>query len=202
MIRGKYLRERKGIRVKRRIKLVMAIFVLLLVHRIVFNSFSLYESNASTSANIEVAYFLLADTYEVQTIMLDDMQPGDTKEVDIAVSNYYVDETGQEVISETDMEYTLGLRTTTNLPLEYSVYLNQDSESGTDIVQMDTIQDEDDTYYYQLVEDTREFSYETGQTNTYTLQITMPEEYNNVEYQDVLECVEVVVDGQQITEEE
>jgi hypothetical protein len=202
MIRGKYLRERKGIRVKRRIKLVMAIFVLLLVHRIVFNSFSLYESNASTSANIEVAYFLLADTYQVQTIMLDDMQPGDTKEVDIAVSNYYVDETGQEVISETDMEYTLGLRTTTNLPLEYSVYLNQDSESGTDIVQMDTIQDEDDTYYYQLVEDTREFSYETGQTNTYTLQITMPEEYNNVEYQDVLECVEVVVDGQQITEEE
>ena len=68
MIRGKYLRERKGIRFKRRVKIVMTIFVLLLVHRIVFNSFSLYESNATTDANIEVAYFLLDDTYEEKTI--------------------------------------------------------------------------------------------------------------------------------------
>ena len=92
MIRGKYLRERKGIRFKRRVKIVMTIFVLLLVHRIVFNSFSLYESNATTDANIEVAYFLLDDTYEEKTIMLEDMKPGDTKEVDISISNYFVDE--------------------------------------------------------------------------------------------------------------
>lgn len=199
MIRGKYLRERKGIRFKRRLKLIMAIFVLLLVHRIVFNSFSLYESNATTNANIEVAYFLLDDTYEEKTIMLEDMKPGDTKEVDIAISNYFLDEDGNEVITETDMQYTFKLRTTTNLPLEYSIFLNQSSDSGTNIVQMDTIQDDHDTYFYQLLEDTREFSYEDGQTNTYTLKITLPEQYNNVEYQNVIECIEVVVDGQQKT---
>ncbi|MBR3882284.1 MAG: hypothetical protein IKJ36_03345 [Clostridia bacterium] len=199
MIRGKYLRERKGIRFKRRLKLIMAIFVLLLVHRIVFNSFSLYESNATTTANIEVAYFLLDDTYEEKTIMLEDMKPGDTKEVDIAISNYFLDEEGNEVITETDMQYTFKLRTTTNLPLEYSIFLNQSSDSGTNIVQMDTIQDDHDTYFYQLLEDTREFSYEDGQTNTYTLKITLPEQYNNVEYQNVIECIEVVVDGQQKT---
>lgn len=199
MIRGKYLRERKGIRFKRRLKLIMAIFVLLLVHRIVFNSFSLYESNATTNANIEVAYFLLDDTYEEKTIMLEDMKPGDTKEVDIAISNYFLDEEGNEVITETDMQYTFKLRTTTNLPLEYSIFLNQSSDSGTNIVQMDTIQDDHDTYFYQLLEDTREFSYEEGQTNTYTLKITLPEQYNNVEYQNVIECIEVVVDGQQKT---
>lgn len=199
MIRGKYLRERKGIRFKRRLKLIMAIFVLLLVHRIVFNSFSLYESNATTNANIEVAYFLLDDTYEEKTIMLEDMKPGDTKEVDIAISNYFLDEEGNEVITETDMQYTFKLRTTTNLPLEYSIFLNQSSDSGTNIVQMDTIQDDHDTYFYQLLEDTREFSYEDGQTNTYTLKITLPEQYNNVEYQNVIECIEVVVDGQQKT---
>lgn len=199
MIRGKYLRERKGIRFKRRLKLIMAIFVLLLVHRIVFNSFSLYESNATTNANIEVAYFLLDDTYEEKTIMLEDMKPGDTKEVDIAISNYFLDEEGNEVITETDMQYTFKLRTTTNLPLEYSIFLNQSSDSGTNIVQMDTIQDDHDTYFYQLLEDTREFSYEDGQTNTYTLKITLPEQYNNVEYQNVIECIEVVVNGQQKT---
>ena len=199
MIRGKYLRERKGIRFKRRLKLIMAIFVLLLVHRIVFNSFSLYESNATTTANIEVAYFLLDDTYEEKTIMLEDMKPGDTKEVDIAISNYFLDEEGNEVITETDMQYTFKLRTTTNLPLEYSIFLNQSSDSGTNIVQMDTIQDDHDTYFYQLLEDIREFSYEDGQTNTYTLKITLPEQYNNVEYQNVIECIEVVVDGQQKT---
>ena len=177
----------------------MAIFVLLLVHRIVFNSFSLYESNATTNANIEVAYFLLDDTYEEKTIMLEDMKPGDTKEVDIAISNYFLDEEGNEVITETDMQYTFKLRTTTNLPLEYSIFLNQSSDSGTNIVQMDTIQDDHDTYFYQLLEDTREFSYEDGQTNTYTLKITLPEQYNNVEYQNVIECIEVVVDGQQKT---
>lgn len=199
MIRGKYLRERKRIRFKRRVKIVMTIFVLLLVHRIVFNSFSLYESNATTDANIEVAYFLLDDTYEEKTIMLEDMKPGDTKEVDISISNYFVDENGDENITETDMQYTFSLRTTTNLPLEYSIYLNQSSETGTDILHMETIQDDCDTFFYKLLEDTREFSYTTGQTNTYTLKITLPAQYNNIEYQNVIECIEVVVDGQQKT---
>ena len=64
---------------------------------------------------------------------------------------------------------------------------------------METIQDDCDTFFYKLLEDTREFSYTTGQTNTYTLKITLPAQYNNIEYQNVIECIEVVVDGQQKT---
>ena len=122
MIRGKYLRERKGIRVKRRFKLILTIFVLMLVHRIVFNSFSLYESNALSEATIEVAYFLLDDTYDTQTIKLDEMLPGDKQTCRFSIANYYIDQnTNQEVITETDMEYELKVRTTTNLPLKYSL---------------------------------------------------------------------------------
>ena len=36
-----------------------------------------------------------------------------------------IDENGEKFVSETDMEYELKIRTTTNLPLSYELYKNQ-----------------------------------------------------------------------------
>lgn len=197
MIRGKYLRERKGIRVKRRFKLILTIFVLMLVHRIVFNSFSLYESNAVSEATIEVAYFLLDDTYDTQTIKLDEMLPGDKQTCRFSIANYYIDQnTNQEVITETDMEYELKVRTTTNLPLKYKLSKSTDGSSEVPI-SLSEIQDEHNTYFYTLLEETGEFRYTTGQSNVYTIEIEFPAEYDSIEYQNIIECIEITVEGHQ-----
>ena len=114
MIRGKYLRERKAMRIKRRIKLLIILAILLVLYKLIFSSYSLYESEANSSADIDVAFYLLKDDYKSKVIALDDMIPGSTQKCEFSISNYYVDDEGNDVISETDMEYTLKIRTTTN----------------------------------------------------------------------------------------
>lgn len=195
MIRGKYLRERKAIRVKRRFKLLVSMLILFLLYKIVFSSFSLYESEANSDADADVAYFVLNDEYQSQVIKLDSMNPGDTQDFVFNISNYVLNDDSEEVVSEVDMEYTLKIRTTTNLPLEYELTRSQ-SAGGEETFELVT--DDDGTYFKKLLEETGTFSCDQGYTNTYTLTITFPTNENDIKYQDLIECIEVSVDSRQI----
>ena len=195
MIRGKYLRERKAIRVKRRFKLLVSMLILFLLYKIVFSSFSLYESEANSDADADVAYFVLNDEYQSQVIKLDSMNPGDTQDFVFNISNYVLDDDSEEVVSEVDMEYTLKIRTTTNLPLEYELTRSQ---SAGEEETFELVTDDDGTYFKKLLEETGTFSCDQGYTNTYTLTITFPTNENDIKYQDLIECIEVSVDSRQI----
>ena len=218
MIRGKYLRERKAIRVKRRMKFLLAMLILCLIHKILFSSYSLYESEAKSTADIDVAFYTLKDEYLTNVISLEEMVPGDTRRIEFTVSNYYIDDKGEKIISETDMIYDLKVRTTTNLPLEYKMYKNQglDVINLTNVLEIETVQnqnmylDEDKTIFKNLVfanqtEDKKEegitdsdkFYYTSPGTNTYILEITLPARYNSIEYQNIIECIEITVDSEQ-----
>ena len=195
MIRGKYLRERKAIRVKRRFKLLVSMLILFLLYKIVFSSFSLYESEANSDADADVAYFVLNDEYQSQVIKLDSMNPGDSQNFVFNISNYVLDDDSEEVVSEVDMEYTLKIRTTTNLPLEYELTRSQ---SAGEEETFELVTDDDGTYFKKLLEETGTFSCDQGYTNTYTLTITFPTNENDIKYQDLIECIEVSVDSRQI----
>lgn len=195
MIRGKYLRERKAIRVKRRFKLLVSMLILFLLYKIVFSSFSLYESEANSDADADVAYFVLNDEYQSQVIKLDSMNPGDSQNFVFNISNYVLDDDSEEVVSEVDMEYTLKIRTTTNLPLEYELTRSQ---SAGEEETFELVTDDDGTYFKKLLEETGTFSCDQGYTNTYTLTITFPANENDIKYQDLIECIEVSVDSRQI----
>lgn len=201
MIRGKYLRERKAIRTKRRIKLIIIAIILLVLYKIIFSSYSLYESEANSSADVDVAFYLLKDDYKSKVIALEDMIPGTTQKCEFSISNYYVDNQGKDVVSETDMEYHLKIRTTTNLPLEYKLYMNQNSANpgANNIIEIPLVtQDQDLMYFKQLVDHVQTFPYTQGQTNTYTLVVTFPDVFKTVEYQDIIECIEISIDSKQI----
>ena len=73
MIRGKYLRERKAIRFKRRIKLIVCMLILVILHKIIFSSYSLYESEANSNLNIDAAFFVLKNENLGHLITLDDL---------------------------------------------------------------------------------------------------------------------------------
>ncbi len=194
MIRGKYLRERKAIRFKRRIKFLISITIIFILYKIVFGSFSLYESEANSDANLDVAYFRLNDEYETKVISLDDMLPGDTRTCTFNISNYTLNGEIEEV-SETDMEYTLKIRTTTNLPLEYELTKSYDDGEETTI---ETITDDDGTYFKKILDESGTFKCDQGYTNTYNLRVTFPSSCDNVKYQNVIECIEISVEAKQI----
>ena len=220
MIRGKYLRERKAIKVKRRIKLLVALTILLILYKIIFSSYSLYESEASSNAEIDVAFYVVDDKYETKTITLDDMLPGDTQYCKFSVANFYKDENNQEIVSETDMKCDLKIRTTTNLPLKYELYIDQDINQGKTVLDTEQLEkghwDEYDTIFKYLVNkngteeekeqcitDTINFSYAQQLARTYILKITFPEdECKNYEYSNIMECIEITVDSHQLLNDE
>ena len=195
MIRGKYLRERKAIRTKRRIKLLLAIAVVVILYKILFDSFSLYETEANSDADADVAYFVLNDEYERKVITLGDMEPGESKTAVFHISNYKLDDNNNEMVAETDMEYTLKIRTTTNLPLEYVL---TKSHQGTSSQSVGLITDDDGTYFRKLLEETDTFSCDQGYTNTYSLTITLPSTCDDIVYQNIIEAIEISVEAKQI----
>ena len=168
--------------------------------------------------DIDYMAFYLKEWDICVIISIDEIIPGETRRIAFTVSNYYIDDNGENVITETDMLYDLKVRTTTNLPLEYKMYKNQglDVDNLTNILEIETVQnqnmylDEDNTIFKNLVfatqsddkkaegiTDSDEFYYTTPETNTYILEMTLPATYNSVEYQNVIECIEITVDSEQ-----
>ena len=122
------------------------------------------------------------------------MLPGDTRTCTFNISNYTLNGEIEEV-SETDMEYTLKIRTTTNLPLEYELTKSYDDGEETTI---ETITDDDGTYFKKILDESGTFKCDQGYTNTYNLRVTFPSSCDNVKYQNVIECIEISVEAKQI----
>jgi len=212
MVRGKYLRERKAIRTRRRIRFIALILILLTAYKIVFNSYSLYESQAVSTADVDVAFFMLKDEYQTENIQLENMVPGDSREINFTLSNYLSErdpETSEiidTVVTETDMEYTLKIRSTTNLPLTYRVYVDGtlkktivdgvDTSDDTSVATKDT----HNTWFYTLYDDEKDIEvlHNVTMMHTYKIEIDFPAEFTNVKYQNIIEAVEISIDGRQI----
>lgn len=198
MIRGKYLRERKAIRTKKRLRFMLTILVLFLAYKVLFNSYSLYESQAESDAQVDVAFFILKDEYQTKTIALNKMLPGDpAQSISFSIANYETVD-GESHITETDMEYTLKIRTTTNLPLTYRLYKVNESNTTNKIEELQVVQDVNNTYFYKLYEETGEFDYGIEQMNTYRLEIEFPGTYKDVKYSNIIEAIEISVEGKQV----
>lgn len=221
MIRGKYLRERKAIRVKRRIKLLICLLIFVLLHKIIFSSYSLYESEAKSNLDIDVAFFVLKNENLGHLIKLDDLAPGDNTSCSFSIANFmteeYVDEVdGQtkkrNVIAETDIKYKLTIRTTTNLPLQYELYINDNPlENSSAVEQIDGKsefnQDEYNTYFNKLIEYENIFKHDVPTTDTYILKVTFPKgklpggtEYMDFNYQNIIDAIEISVEAEQLVD--
>lgn len=123
-----------------------------------------------------------------------------------------VTKTGTDT-AEIDLTYDLTIRTTTNLPLTYSLYMNEeyDDAGATSIIRSNNVaQDEDGTYFRTITTDTQDLLFRTPKTNSYQLVVNFPLSYTdpntntttsyNVEkYQDIIEAIEIKVESRQYT---
>ena len=106
---------------KKIIKFLILLLILILLVKIISSVLARYQSNATTNSNIQVAFYVLNENYEKMTLKLDSLYPREEPYVyNFSISNFK-----DEKMCETDMEYDLKIRTTTNLPLEYRLYSNQ-----------------------------------------------------------------------------
>ena len=179
------------------IKLILLILCLIVIIQIFSLTISRFQSESESDADIDIAFYLVKEDYKSMNLNLGRIVPRDEPYIyTFEITN---EENGQ--VAETDLEYSLEIKTTTNLPLIYRLYKNEDytDDNSRNIIISDTNEkDEDGTYFKILRTNNETFTHSEPVSNIYTLLIYFPSEYNSEEYQDIIDAVEINVDAKQI----
>lgn len=179
-------------------KLIILVLCLLIIARIFVLVLSKYESISDSYANVDIAFYLFKEDYKTMTINLASILPQDNAYVfEFTIGNQDGIET-----AEVDLEYELTLRTTTNLPLTYELYMNQQytDDGATNIIKENSVAlDEYGTYFRTMTTDKITLPYTQGITNLYQLVVYFPANYDQENYQDIIELLEITVNAQQVT---
>ena len=179
-----------------RIKLELALLVILLFALLFLVPYTLsrFKTNASGDVEIDVALFVVDDKYDHDNITLNEMKPGDTYEYTFSVSNKNDD----DEMTEVSTEYNVGITATTNLPLEYELYLINSGINQNIVDTNEIITDDDGTYFKKLVSVNRNFNYSDEMTDYYKLVVKYPSSITSYKYQDTAENIEISINGKQI----
>lgn len=153
-----------------------------------------FTSKLSSKVIGEIAFYIIDLDYQNIEINLDEISPSDKEYIyEFSVANF-----NEEKRLETNAEYNIVVRTTTNLNLEYKLYENG-IEQDT-FIERKLEADSDGTYYNIFKTKKEKFGFTKNQKNNYELIIKFPKEYIGFKYQDIIESVEIIILSSQITE--
>ena len=174
------------------IKFVLLVFVLIVIIGLIKNSIAKYRSSATSDANVDLAFYLFTEQDISQDLKLESILPRALPyEYTFSVANN--DGTDR---TETAIQYSIELKTTTNLPLEIEVYRSTDMT--TDLVEsIQTIQDDDGTYYKKIKVTGGNFGFLQNEQATYKIEVEFPEEYNDSQYEGIIEYVQITIKSSQ-----
>ena len=178
------------IRKNNRLKLEIIFLLILLVMLCFLIPFTLsrFKTEARGDAPIDIAFYLLNDTYTHENITLDEMKPGDEKSYTFSVSN--TDGTNR---SEVTLEYEVVVRTTTNLQLEYELEEITSGEDVDVVLSSNVVADEDGTYFKEIKTSSETFEYSNDRTKLYKLTIKYPETLKSHKNQGFCENIEIKI---------
>lgn len=208
-------------------KIIKSLIIISLIIIIIFaaiqirNTLARYETTATTLRDVDVAFWVVDNSFKSQRLVIDDIYPLDTPfEYRFTVSNFdpgILETEADDKIAETDMEYDITLTTTTNLPLSYEITKN--GTTYTDI-QEELYKDTDQTVYRELRFGTTEEPYplvmdtinnttknKSKITDVYVLKVTFPTQSYvdgvlvdnrvNLNYADLIESIKIDLTARQ-----
>lgn len=172
-------------------RLIFLIVIVVVSFNLIRRTTAKYKSTGTSNANIDFAYYLVKEQSISQELKLQSILPRDEAYVyTFLVANYNETERTQ-----TALEYTFKLKTTTNLPLQYSVHL--DGQNTELITSITTDQDSDGTYFKNITIQGDELGFRQNEQKTYKLEVTFPKQYNRAEYEGIVEYIEITIDSKQ-----
>lgn len=186
---------------KRLRKLLIILFLIAIIIGAIIlirNTLARYETSATSEKDVDVAFMILDDTVESNSILIDNIYPADTTyDYTFNVSNF----NGNKK-AETDLTYDIVLTTTTNLPLEYQITKN----GSTCRVTQELVQNADGTYLRKLKLGTDDnnltMKQGTDTTDEFVIKINFPKSNNtNLEYADLVEYIKLDLTAKQVVEE-
>ena len=187
---------------KRLLIVVLGLFLLIILAIKLFQiAYASYESEAKLNANINKALYILEEGGMDFNIDLNKIEPSDKPYVyKFSISNYKGNKH-----SQVDIEYKIDFKTTTNLPLTYELYRNEnyDAAGATDLFDEAKVTQDVDGAWYNTLEGKEKYvlPYTEDKTDIYTLVVHFPKEYKtNTEYADSIENIEVAIISNQVTD--
>lgn len=194
MEKPKMIRNRKKFLYKKLVILIICFFIVLRIFSLVLSK---YQDEAWSVAEVDVAFYLLKEDLQSMTINLDSLFPQENA----YIYTFSIGNTDGTNTAEVDLTYDLKLKTTTNLPLKYKLYMNEnytDKNAKDIIIKDEIIQDDDGTYFKEISTDTQTLEYTKNTTNVYQLVVEFPENYDDESYQDIIEAIEISIEGKQL----
>lgn len=182
------------------IKFVLLILVAIFLAFFLFKkAFASYQSYAKLNTNINKALYVLDVSSLNFNINPEQIIPSDTPYIyKFTISNFNASEH-----SDVDLTYRLSLITTTNLPLTYKLYRNEnyDDLAATNLLMSSTPKQDEDGSWYNVFSPTTDyqFLYTEDKTDIYTLVITFPKNYkSNTLYADNIDNIELKIESSQM----
>lgn len=173
---------------------VGALFIVALVS--IASSFGLYESEVKLNLDIKTALYVLKDGLYSFDMNIEGIIPQDAP----YTYSFTVNNFDEDKISDVDLTYDIEVVTTTNMPLTYSLYRNEEYQIGTNILTNTSLeQDENGAWYNKFrPNDGYELLKGTKKTDTYTLTVTFPKSYKSTTvYVEQIESIVVNVKSKQ-----
>ena len=184
--KGSALRNRKI-----RMVILFLAFVMLVSVYILQRTGAIFQTTTESEASLDIAFYCIEEDFQTMTLKLDEIVPRTAP----YVYNFTVSNNNGTKRTETELIYDLTIRTTTNLPIDITLF---DTNAGATPLGSETIiQDDDGTYFRYITTPQREFGFVNNQTNNYRIQVVLPATYKSEEYQDIIELVEINVDSKQ-----
>lgn len=176
----------------RHIKITFLVILVIMAIILIRTTNARYKSTGQSDANVDLAFYLLREQSISQDLKLSSILPRQQPyNYTFSVANN--DGTYR---TETAIQYTITLKTTTNLPLSYAVYAQGDTTTNL-ITNINTTQDSDGTYFKNINVTGGNLGFATNEQNTYVLQVTFPAAYNSAEYEGIIEYVQVTINSSQ-----
>jgi len=156
-----------------------------------------FTNSAVSNTEIEIALYVFEEDLQTINFNLGKIEP------QIAPYIYYfsVANYNESYRAEVDLEYTIKIITTTNIPLSYELFVNQNynAPSAKNVISTNIVEpDENGTYFRELTTEPKTFLYTVNQLDTCQLAIYFPLAYKDGGYQDAIESVEIIIESKQI----
>lgn len=185
----------KKLRINKKNWFILISILLIIGGGISYATYAKYEIHAKSIAPLEYALYILNTNPISDTIKLSEIKPSNNEYVyAFSVSNFK-----DKKRLETNLEYSLIIKSTTNLPLEYRLVINDDykNNSNNAFISDEITQDDDGTYFRVMKAPDSNFSYKENETNYYYLMVKFPLNYLDSKYQDITEFLSIEIYSKQ-----
>ena len=151
-----------------------------------------YYITGAGTGSAQAAAVAMNSTIDL-TEKLSELKPGNTKTITFAVNNYK--EAGK--ISEVSQDYSITVTTTGNLPLQYELSLEDETQKGSVItgnyVKWETPSQES----FSTIWNGGYLPHSVEEEHTYVLAVTWPGDENQDSYADEIDLITLTVDAKQ-----